>query len=105
MPDFSSLIRFWSGSWGLFQLRHGHGRHFRRTGPQPLRHAAQVLRGGGQQKLITGAGEPAEPETIHFQDALHVRKQHLYHFALSSCASVLAGPGNRARHITSRFKL
>jgi hypothetical protein len=24
-------------------------------GPQPLRHTAQVLRGGGQQKLITGA--------------------------------------------------
>ena len=32
-----------------------------------------------------------------------MRKQHFYHFALSSCASVLIGPGNSPRDIASRF--
>ena len=48
----------------------------RTVGDEPG-HAAEILRDGREREFVGGAGEAAQPKTIHFQDRLEMREEHL----------------------------
>src|SRR5215468_962322 len=63
----------------------------RRRSLDVLGELSQVLGGGDEQNLVTGAAQAPQPEPVQLQDALHVRKQHLDFLALA--ARLLEGLG------------
>ena len=73
--------------------------HLRLTLLERLRHAlgglwwastnelgepSEVLRRGGQQHLVPSAAQASQPKPVEFEDALHMRKPHLYFLALAA---------------------
>jgi len=58
--------------WRVFRDLSGHFRYSRRTGPQVLGHASQVLRRRGQQELVLSTIYPTQPQAVHLQHPLHV---------------------------------
>ncbi len=62
--------------------------------------APQVLRGGGEQDLISRAVQTTQPKPIEPEDALHMRKAHFDFLALPTRLVEGLGVGQRADLIT-----
>jgi len=66
-------------------------------GRDELGEFAQVLGGGGEEELVSGALGTAEPQAVEFEDPLEVGEEHLDLLPLSSSGDVGVGLGDLAR--------
>ena len=52
-----------------------------------------------QSLIVSRTADPSEPQSIHFQDPLHVRKEHFDLFALPPGLPVIGRSGDGAGYI------
>ena len=68
-----------------------------------FRQTAQVLRDSDEGKFVVGAAEPAQPQPIKSENALHVGEEHLDLLAFATRFPVFRRRGNAPRHIARRL--